>query len=67
MRSIRICFAVSLFALTCFAVAQDTGMAKMTPKKTSASDAGYTAKALASAPKSIAKDAGVARFEKEVP
>jgi len=65
MRSIRICFAVSLVALACFAVAQDTGMAKMAHKKTGASDAGYTAKALAAAPKSIAKDAGVARFEKD--
>ena len=65
MRSIRICFALSFFALTCFAAAQEKDMAKMAPKKTGSSDAGYTAKSLAAAPKAIAKDAGVARFEKD--
>jgi len=64
MRSIRICLALSFFALTCFAGAQDH-MAKMAPKKTGSSDAGYTAKSLAAAPKAIAKDAGVVRFDKD--
>jgi uncharacterized protein YgiM (DUF1202 family) len=65
MQITRICLALSFFALTCFAVAQDTDMAKMAPKKTGPSDAGYTAKALAAAPKAIAKEAGVARFDKD--
>src|SRR6266700_3653304 len=37
----------------------------MAPKKTGSADAAYMAKALAGAPKSIAKDAGVARFDKD--
>ena len=63
MRFTRISLALSLLALTGFAPAQE--MAKMAPKKTGSSDASYTAKALAAAPKAIAKDAGVARFEKD--
>jgi hypothetical protein len=63
MRFTRICFAVSLAALACFAGAQD--MTKMSPKKTGPSDAAYKAKALAAAPKAIAKDAGLARFDKD--
>jgi hypothetical protein len=65
MRFTRLCFALSLFALVCFAAAQDKDMPKMAPKKTGSSDAGYTAKSLAAAPKSIAKDAGVARYDKD--
>ena len=38
---------------------------KMAPKKTGSADAAYIAKALAAAPKSIAKDAGVVRFDKD--
>jgi len=64
MRITRICFALSLFALACFAAAQDKDMAKMAPKKAGSSDVGYIAKSLAAAPKSIAKDAGVARYDK---
>jgi len=63
MRITRICFALSLLALTCLAAAQE--MAKMAHKKTGSSDTGYIAKALAAAPKSIAKDAGVARYDKD--
>ncbi len=63
MRFTRICIAVSLVALSCFAAAQE--MAKMAPKKTGSSDAAYKAKALAAAPSGIAKDAGVARFGKD--
>src|SRR5258708_5277287 len=65
MRFTRICFVLSLLTLACFAAAQEKEMSKMAPKKTGSSDAGYTAKALAAAPKAIAKDAGVARFEKD--
>ncbi len=65
MRFPRISLALSLLTLTGFAAAQDMDMAKMAPKKTGATDAGYTAKALAAAPKAIAKDAGVARYEKD--
>jgi len=61
----RICFALSLLALACFAAAQEKEMPKMAPKKTGSADAGYTAKALAAAPKGIAKDAGVARYDKD--
>ena len=64
MRFTRLCFALSLLAFVSFAAAQDD-MAKMAPKKAGSSDAGYIAKSLAAAPKSIAKDAGVARFEKD--
>ena len=64
MRFTRICFVLSLFALGCFAGAQEMTM-KMAPKKAGAADAAYMSKALASAPKSIAKDAGVARFDKD--
>jgi hypothetical protein len=63
MRFTRICLAVSLVVLTCFAAAQE--MAKMAPKKSGTSDAGYTAKALVAAPSGIAKNAGVARFDKD--
>ena len=65
MRFAQVCLALSLFAFTSFAAAQDTGMAKMAPKKTSSADAAYLAKALASAPKSIAKDASVVRMGKD--
>jgi hypothetical protein len=66
MRFTRICCTLSLLALAGFAAAQEMTM-KMAPssKKTSSADAAYTAKSLASAPKSIAKDAGVARFDKD--
>ena len=68
MRFTRICFALSLFSLAGFAAAQDMpgmDMAKTAPKKTGAADAAYMAKALASAPKSISKDAAVVRMEKD--
>ncbi len=68
MRFTRICFALSILSLAGFAAAQDMqgmDMAKMAPKKTSSADAAYIAKALSAAPKSIAKDAGVVRFDKD--
>ena len=65
MRFTRISLTLSLLALACFAAAQNMDMPKIAPKKTGSSDAGYIAKSLASAPKAIAKDAGVARFDKD--
>lgn len=65
MRFTRICLAVSFVSLACFAAAQEKDMAKMAPKKTSSSDAAYKAKALSAAPSGIAKDAGIARFDKD--
>ena len=67
MRFTRICCTLSLLALTGFAAAQDMPGMDMSktapsPKKTGAADAAYMAKALASAPKSIAKDAAVVRM-----
>jgi hypothetical protein len=66
MRFTRICCTLSLLALAGFAAAQDMTM-KMAPsaKKTSSADAAYIAKALASAPRSIAKDAAVVRYDKD--
>jgi uncharacterized protein YgiM (DUF1202 family) len=65
MRFPRISVALSLLALTYLAAAQEKEMAKTVSKKTGSSDATYTAKALAAAPKAVAKDAGVARYEKD--
>ena len=67
MRTLRILLAVavSLVLTTSFAAAQEKTMGKMTHKKAELSDAQYTAKALSAAPKGVAKDAGVARFDKD--
>ena len=65
MRFTRICLALSLFTLASFAAAQDMDMAKMAPKKTSSADAAYMAKALVAAPAGIAKEAGIARIDKD--
>ena len=65
MRFTRNCFVLSILSLAGFAAAQDMDMSKMAPKKTGSADAAYMAKATAAAPKSIAKDAGVARFDKD--
>jgi hypothetical protein len=68
MRSLRVSLvvAVSLLGVTSAAAAQE----KATPmkahmQKAEMSDAQYTAQALSSAPKSIAKDATVVRMDKE--
>src|SRR5690242_8975990 len=65
MRSTKISVAISLLLMASFAAAQEKTLAKSTTKKGELSDAQYTAKALAAAPKSIAKDAGVARMDKD--
>jgi len=67
MRTLRmlLAVAVSLVFTTSFAVTQEKPMGKMAPKKAELSDAQYTAKALSAAPKGVAKDAGVARFDKD--
>src|SRR5690349_11856775 len=67
MRTLRmlLAVAVSLIFTTSFAATQEKPMGKMAPKKAELSDAQYTAKALSAAPKGVAKDAGVARFDKD--
>jgi hypothetical protein len=67
MRTLRtlLAIAVLLVLVTSFASAQEKPMEKMTHKKAELSDAQYTAKALSAAPKGVAKDAGVARFDKD--
>ena len=65
MRFTQIILAISLLLMVSFAAAQEKPPAKSTTKKGELSGAQYTAKALAAAPKSIAKDAGVARMDKD--
>ena len=65
MRSTKISVAISLLLMASFAAAQEKTPAKSTTKKGELSDAQYTAKSLAAAPKSMAKDAGVARMDKD--
>jgi hypothetical protein len=55
----------TLIALTCFAAAQETAPAKTATNKPASSDAAYNAKALSAAPRSIAKDAGIMRMDKD--
>jgi hypothetical protein len=59
----RITITVSMLALACCAVAQES--AKPAAKKAGGSNAGYIAKALSAAPKGIAKDAGVMQTDKD--
>jgi hypothetical protein len=61
----QISLAISLLLMPSFAAAQDKPPAKSATKKGELSEAQYMAKALAAAPKSIAKDAGVARMDKD--
>jgi hypothetical protein len=67
MRTLRtlLAIAVLLVLATSFAATQEKPMGKMAHKKAELSDAQYTAKALSAAPKGVAKDAGVARFDKD--
>lgn len=67
MRTLRILLVVafSFVLATSFASAQEKPMEKMTHKKAELSNAQYTAQALSAAPKSIAKDAGVVRMDKD--
>jgi hypothetical protein len=67
MRTLKILLAVavSLVLTASFAATQEKPMGKMAHQKAALSDAQYTAKALSAAPKGVAKDAGVARFDKD--
>jgi len=68
MRSLRasLVVAVSLLTVTSAAAAQEKAAPmKSHMQKAELSDAAYTAQALSSAPKSIAKDAGVVRMDKD--
>ncbi len=61
MRITQIAVATSLVIVSAFCMAQEKSPAKAASKGAELSDARYTAKALTAAPRSIAKDAGVAR------
>jgi hypothetical protein len=64
MRTSKVLFAVAVsLALASLVFAQDKTSGKMTHQKAEISDAAYTTQALSSAPKAIAKDAGVVRME----
>ena len=65
MRFTQISLAISLLLMASFAAAQEKTPSESPTKKGELSDARYTAKAVAAAPKSIAKDAGVARMDKD--
>lgn len=65
MRFTQISIAICVVVLASFASAQDKAPAKAAPKKAELSNAQYTAKALAAAPASIAKEAGVMREDKD--
>ena len=55
--------AVCCFAITGFALGQESTPAKMPAQKSSSSNAAYIAKALTAAPPGVAKGAGVARID----
>jgi hypothetical protein len=57
--------AICFVAMACLATAEDKAAAKPAAKKAGTSDAAYTAKSLSAAPAGIAKEAGVARFDKD--
>jgi hypothetical protein len=61
MRFTHISIALSLVVTAGFGMAQEKAPAKAASKKAELSDAQYTARALAAAPASIAKEAGVMR------
>jgi hypothetical protein len=67
MRSLRasLVVAVSLLAVTSVAAQEKAAPMKSHMQKAEISDAAYTAQALSSAPKSIAKDATVVRMDKD--
>lgn len=69
MRGFIASFSACLFVIVGLATAQDqmskNKTAKMVMKKTEMSDAHYIAKALTAAPAGVAKDAAVARFDKD--
>ena len=59
MRSTKISVAISLLLMASFAAAQEKPAAKSTTKKGELSDAQYTARSLAAAPKSMVKTPGL--------
>lgn len=63
----KLSFAVgiSVLAILSFASAQNKATTKTTHKQGELSDAAYSARALGAAPKSVAKDAGVIRMDKD--
>jgi len=66
MRRLIFVITVSVISVATFAVAQEKAAPmKSHMKKAEVSDAAYTAQALSSAPKAIAKDAGVVRVDKD--
>ena len=65
MRFTQISIAMSLAVVATFGLAQEKAPAKGAPKMSELSDSQYRAKALAAAPPSIAKDAGIARVDKD--
>ena len=66
MRTSKVLFAVAVsLALANFVFAQEKTSGKMTHHQAEMSDAAYTAQALSSAPKSISKDAGIVRMDKD--
>jgi hypothetical protein len=65
MRCIQLSFLISLLVVVSFAMAQETAPAEATARKTELSDTQYTARALSAAPKAMAKQAGVARVDKD--
>jgi len=66
MQKLKILFAaLSLVVCISFAAAQEKAATKMAGKKSELSDAQYSARALAAAPKSVSKDAGVVRMDKD--
>ena len=65
MRFTQVSIAITLLITVGFATAQEKAPAKAASKGAELSDAQYTAKALSAAPKSIARDAGVVREDKD--
>lgn len=65
MRFTQMSIAISVIVAASFGWAQEKAPAKAASKNPELSNAQYTAKALAAAPQSIAKDAGVARMDKD--
>ena len=66
MQKLKILFAaLSLVIGISLAAAQEKAAPKMAGKKAELSDAQYSARALAAAPKSVSKDAGVVRMDKD--
>jgi hypothetical protein len=61
----KLTVAVCSFMIAGFCLAQESAAPKGAAKKGESSDAAYIARALSSAPAGVAKDAGVARLDKD--